>query len=273
MNMKEEKYRPGLSRVAVPSPTLPPATTTNAWVLGKQNVIVVDPAGVKEKFQKQLGDILSNRRVKAIFLTHHHRDHIGGAVHLAKSTGAEIICSAYTAQKLPFEVDRHLVADEELRIDEESWKIIWTPGHAKGHLCLFSQSTKDLVAGDMVAGVGTILIDVPEGNLADYLHSLNALKKLSPLRLLPAHGPAISPAISYLEKYIDHRNMRTRQVKQAINKGLHHPLQIVKFIYTELNPVYYPIAARQINCHLDWLIENGEVQQQEEGFYMSQRKG
>ena len=270
--MKEECLRLGLSKIPVPSPTLPPATSTNAWILGKKELVVVDPAGIKTKIQNQLATILSNRQVKTIFLTHHHRDHIGGAVHLSKATGAKIISSEYTATKLPFDVDGVISHNEEVAIDGEIWKVILTPGHTRGHLCLYSSSFGDLVAGDMVAGIGTILIDSPEGNLGDYLESLCQLQQLSPQRLLPAHGPEIEPGIPYLEHYIRHRNMRTAQVKEAIKNELHHPLQIVRYIYTELDPRYYPLAARQINCHLQWLIVNREVEQKQDLFYILQSK-
>ena len=149
--MKEEFLRLGLSKIPVPSPTLPPATNTNAWILGKAKVTVVDPAGVQTKIRNQLAKVLSNRQVEAIILTHHHRDHIGGAVHLAAATGAKISCSKYTATKLPFDVDQVIHHDDELLVDGETWKAVLTPGHTRGHLCLFSGSFGDLIAGDMVA--------------------------------------------------------------------------------------------------------------------------
>ena len=250
---------PGVRVVAVPSPTLPPATTTNCWLLGDRDVIAVDPAGVTERARAGLDHALDagGLRVAAIFLTHHHGDHFGGAAHLRARTGAPIWAHPWTIAHVGVSVDRALAPDETLDTDDgRRWRLLHTPGHAPGHLCAFDGET--VVAGDMVAGEGTIVLDPPEGDLAQYLDSLERLLALGAQRLLPAHGPVIEPAVPLLRHYIDHRHARTEQVRRALEAtpGA-RPIDLVATIYADLPPLFHPVAARQVLCHLRWLQTRG----------------
>ena len=259
--MHRRELRDGLAVVPVPSPTLPPATHTNAWLLGRSRLFVVDPAGVKAEDQQLLADAIKNDTVAGIFLTHHHKDHIGGTLDLQQRTGAPILCSQETAERVPFEVQDILADGDTLEADGEPWHVLHTPGHATGHLCLHSELTGDMVAGDMVAGVGTILLAPPEGVLKSYIESLERLIERNPLRLLPAHGPEIVPAVSYLKEYIDHRKMRSRQILFQLAEGPRTLLELAAAIYQELPREFHPLAAVQIRCHLLDLVDKGEAYQ------------
>ena len=160
--MKRTTIRPLLEHIAVPSPTLPPATKTNAWILGKHTII--DPAATRLKHKKELISVLEKEPPKSIFLTHHHNDHIGSATALREHFQIPISCSAQTAKKLSFSVDVIRKDGDVLCLSGEEWIVFETPGHAKGHLCLFSPTGKEIVAGDMVAGEGTILLVPGDGD-------------------------------------------------------------------------------------------------------------
>jgi len=247
----------GIARVAVPSPTLPPAETTNCWLLGTTSVVVVDPAGVTAATREGLFAALAGRRVAAIFLTHHHHDHIGGVRDLAARTGAPVLAHHHTASHVSFPVDVALEDGDRVPGD---WTVLHTPGHARGHLCLRSPDGESIVAGDMVAGEGTIVLDPPEGELGRYLGSLRRLASLTPSRLLPAHGPAIEPAVPLLEHYIAHRHQRTVQVAAALaESGPCPPEALVGAVYPQLPTAFHPVAARQVRCHLEWLVEQGRA--------------
>ena len=262
----------GLSVLPVRSPTLPPATHTNAWILGEQEVTVIDPASPWAKEQQRLADALEGRTVSRIFLTHHHHDHISGAVDLRERTGAPIVAHAHTAKMVPFDVDGHLSAGDVVRTDAGSWTVLHTPGHAAGHLCLLRDDGY-LVAGDMVAGVGTILLEPPEGDLAAYFESLQRLIDTGAHTLLPAHGPEITPAADYLRHYIQHRHQRTDQIRAALAaRGQPSAArELVPLIYTDIPKMVWPIAARQVYCHLLWLRDQGAVTEEEnERFRLNQ---
>jgi glyoxylase-like metal-dependent hydrolase (beta-lactamase superfamily II) len=254
-----EPVVPGVRAFPVRTPTLPPATHTNAWVLGARDLVVVDPASPYPEEQEALARALEGHRVRAIFLTHHHQDHVSGAVDLARRTGAPVLAHAQTGGLVPFAIDEAVDEGVALEVDDGSpWELVFTPGHAPGHLCLRRGDT--IVAGDMVAGVGTIVLDPPEGELALYLLSLERLLRLEPARLLPAHGPVIEPAVPLLAHYVTHRHERTEQFRRALQAlGAADPAAIARHVYVEIPPSYLGVAARQVLCHLQWLEGRGEV--------------
>lgn len=251
----------GIRCIPVRTPTLPPATHTNVWVLGEHHVTVVDPASPYPDEQQRLDAILETVMVERIVLTHHHADHVGGAIALQSTTGARIAAHPLTQQRLDFAVDETLTGDEVLATDAGFWRVIHTPGHASGHLCLHNPGIATLVMGDMVAGIGTILLDPPEGDLGLYLHSLQMLRELNPKRLLPAHGPVIENGIGCLSEYIQHRHMRTEQIAAALAElGTASPLTIAKQVYgAQIPDSFMPVAARQVLTHLNWLLAERRV--------------
>ena len=147
-------------------------------------------------------------------LTHHHRDHVGGVEKLARRLRLPVWAHAETAERLNFEVHRELRAGEMLN---DEWSILHTPGHAAGHIVLFRHADAAAVVGDMVASVGTILIDPDDGHMGQYIHSLQKLKAVSPKSLHPAHGGPIWDADGRLEHYLRHRLWRNR-LKHALGQ-------------------------------------------------------
>jgi ribonuclease/clavin/mitogillin len=261
---------PGVRCVQVRSPTLPPATHTNVWILGEHHVTVVDPASPYEDEQARLDEILEQVMVERILLTHHHNDHIGGALALKRTTGARIAAHPLTQERLNFTVDELLDENDVVDTDAGFWRVLHTPGHASGHICLFNGGLSTLVAGDMVAGVGTILLDPPDGDLHLYLENLERLAALNPSRLLPAHGPVLEEGTKVLEHYIAHRHMRTEQIQSALAA---HPGQniteLTARIYRDLVPdAFLSVAARQVLCHLNWLEKENKIVCSEDTYHL-----
>jgi len=269
---------PAVRRVAVPTPTLPPATTTNCWVLGNRRVTVVDPASPWPAGQQAVADALDGFEVERIVLTHHHPDHVGGVLDLRERCGAPVLAHRLTAERVPFAVDGLLDEGSVLRTDTSTWQVLHTPGHATGHLCLHDEEAHVLVVGDMVASEGTIVLDPPEGELGAYLASLQRLAALEPRVLLPAHGTAIPDdgraggAVAWLQAYIAHRNMRTQQVRVGLRAHPDgaRPADLVPVIYADVPAFIYPVAERQVLCHLLWLVGQGEVRQAGERFTLQE---
>ncbi len=251
----------GVRVIALETPTLPPATHTNAYVLGERDVIVVEPASPRRREQARLFDALDDAecRVRAIYLTHHHIDHIGAVEALVSRTGAPVWAHAETASRVPFAIDR--VMNEGERIEDDTgraWDALHTPGHAPGHLCL-RDGDGTVIAGDMVAGIGTILVEPSEGSMSLYLASLRRLAEGSRV-LLPSHGPALTDAPSALAHYVRHRLGRESKVREALrSSGPSTVLGLVPVAYADTPMTVWPLAALSLEAHLVKLVEDGEV--------------
>ena len=254
---------PGVSRLALRTPTLPPATTTNCWILGEDRVLLVDPAPIDAGEQARLLEVARDLRVDALFLTHHHGDHVGAAGFLAEALGVEIWAHEETAARLDLPIAQLLDEGDVW----QGWTVRHTPGHAPGHLCLLRDDGVAAV-GDMVAAEGTILIDPIEGDLRAYLHHLDRLRSLGVQTLLPAHGPAIADGPALIAQYIAHRNLRSQQILAALGRLERADAEaLAPQVYPELNPAYWPLAALQIQAHLLALAAEGRAQAEADGTF------
>jgi ribonuclease/clavin/mitogillin len=258
----------GVRVVPLRTPTLPPATHTNCVVLGFERVILVDPASPYAEEQERLADWLRDERatVLAVWLTHHHADHVGGANAARDLHGVPVCAHPATAKRLEgavrvdvelFEGDRPEDAhDTPIGLDLVA---LHTPGHARGHLAFRDDATRLLVAGDLVAGQGTIVIDPPEGDMADYLATLGRLAQEGCGAIVPSHGPAIADGEGKLLEYIAHRQMREDQLLAELGRRSGRPIELVPALYPEVPALFHPLAARQVLAHLLKLEAEGRV--------------
>ncbi len=252
--------------------TLPPATHTNCFIVGKQEFIVIDAASKDElelaKLFKLVDAMIENDCVcKEIIVSHLHPDHFGGETilqqHLKAKFGLEIPVSTHkiTAESLRGKVEfQKFVEDEQIyNLKDElgvSFEInaLLTPGHARGHLVFYDEVTGFLLSSDNVVGAGTVLIAPPEGNMIDYLASLEKMKNLPNLRFLcGSHGSAIYDAKAKIEEYISHRLEREKQILEAIESGAKTAEEIAAKIYQDLKPELFPLAIKSVSAHLEKL--------------------
>jgi glyoxylase-like metal-dependent hydrolase (beta-lactamase superfamily II) len=259
-----------LRSVAVRTPTLPPATHTNVYLLGRGRVAVVDPASPYAEEQAALDAALdalhkAGEQVVEVLLTHHHVDHVSGATHLATRLGVPIAAHAATAAKLRgrVAVGREIADGELLPYGPDGMRAMWTPGHAPGHLCFVDARSNAIVAGDMVASVGTIIIEPEDdGDMALYLESLRALRALEPRVLLPSHGPPIEAANAKLDFYVAHRLEREARVLAALSAEPRTLEALVPPAYPDVPPAIYGLAARSLLAHLRKLEREGRAVEQ-----------
>lgn len=243
-----EPVAPGIRVLALRSPTLPPAAHTNVYLVGPEAgpVAVIDPGSPYPDQQALLDRALADVPAAAILLTHHHGDHIGGAMALAQRWSIPIVAHAATARRLTGRVTvTRTIEDGETAYGATA---IFTPGHAEGHLCFAVGDAT--IAGDMVAGVGTILIDPGEGDMAVYFASLQRLLARPPMMLLPAHGPMIPDGHGKLREYLAHRRKRESKVAAALRVRPRSLAELVAVAYDDTPRKLWGLAERSLLAHL-----------------------
>ena len=239
---------PGIHVLALRTPTLPPAAHTNVYLVGPEAgpVAVVDPGSPYPEQQAILDRVLEALPPAAILLTHHHGDHVGGATALAERWSVPIAAHAATARRLAGRVTvTQIIEDGETAYGATA---IATPGHAEGHLCYAVGDA--IVAGDMVAGIGTILIDPSEGDMAIYLASLERLLARPQMALLPAHGPMIPDGHGKLREYLSHRRLREAKVVAALGDEPRPLAELVGAVYSDTPRALWVLAERSLLAHL-----------------------
>ncbi len=268
------EFQRGVRLLALRTPTLLPATHTNCWLLGNGELLVVDPgaseAGEVQRLVQRLAELAhAGLRARAIFLTHHHLDHIGGVGPLHAQLGLPVWCHARTADRLDVPIGRVLADGEVLRLQGEPdmrFRVLHTPGHARGHLCLLDEASRAAVVGDMVAGIGTILIDPPEGDMAEYLRQLRRLRDLPVRALYPAHGPPLPDGPLALEGYLAHRAAREARVKAALQSQPLTLEELAREAYADTPGVWPPVAERSTLAILEKLAAEAEARPQGAGW-------
>lgn len=239
---------PGIRVLALRTPTLPPAAHTNVYLVGPDAgpVAVIDPGSPYPEQQALLDRVLAESPPAAVLLTHHHGDHVGGAAALAERWSVPIAAHAATARRLAGRVPvTRMLEDGETAYGATA---IFTPGHAEGHLCFAVGDAT--IAGDMVAGLGTILIDPGEGDMAVYLASLERLLARPAMALLPAHGPMIPDGHAKLREYLSHRLQREAKVAAALREAPRSLAELVAEAYDDTPRALWGLAERSMLAHL-----------------------
>jgi glyoxylase-like metal-dependent hydrolase (beta-lactamase superfamily II) len=244
-------------RAANPSPLT--LTGTNTYLLGvpaSGEVVVVDPGPdvAEHRAAVERAMAAAGAHVAAVVITHHHADH-AEATGWAADWGAPAY--AFDPQRVPGAqplADRATVPVRGLRITA-----LHLPGHCSDHLCLHVTDTGAVLTGDHILGEGTTVIAWPDGDLAQYLASLQALRRLAPRVLYPGHGEVVEDPLARIDELAAHRAERTEQILAALREGVETVPDIVTRVYPDLDPRLRPAAGRSVHAHLADLERQGRA--------------
>jgi glyoxylase-like metal-dependent hydrolase (beta-lactamase superfamily II) len=265
-----ERPHPLVRRILAPNPSPFTFTGTQSYVVGEGEVALIDPGPDEPEHIAALLAAVEGERVAAILCTHTHRDHSPASRPLAAATGAPIVgCAplaledegprADAAFDFDYRPDRVLADGEALAADGWSLEAVATPGHTSNHLCFALADTEILFTGDHVMGWSTTVVSPPDGDMTDYMASLERLLGRGDRLYFPAHGPPVEDPQDHVRRLTEHRRMRERQILGRLEAGEGDIPAMVADMYRDIDPRLHPAAGRSVLAHLLNLSRRGLV--------------
>jgi glyoxylase-like metal-dependent hydrolase (beta-lactamase superfamily II) len=251
---------PGIRRLVAPNPSMMTGPGTNTYLFGIDEVAVLDPGPVIDSHIDRIQQI-ADAPIRWVLSTHTHPDHSPAAVGLARATGAELLgrpAPEGPHQDATFVPDRILKDGDKLETSEFVIEAVHTPGHASNHLCYRHAASDWLFTGDHVIDGSTVVIDPPDGNMKQYLESLQRVRDLDCAALAPGHGEIIDDPRRVIDWIIHHRLEREAKVTAALRANPHLTTrELVPHVYKDVDRKLYGWAERSLLAHLIKLEEDG----------------
>ncbi len=271
-----ETLQSAVVRLTANNPSPFTNTGTQNYVVGTVDLAVIDPGPLDDAHLSALIDVIAGRPVRAILCTHTHRDHSPLAAPLKAATGAPIVgCAPLALADLGPRADAafdpdyapdRVLADGDA-VAGEGWTLraVATPGHTSNHLCFALEETQALFSGDHVMGWSTSIVSPPDGDMGDYLASLEKLLGRDDRVYFPGHGPAVENPQRLVRGMMGHRKQREGAILRLLRGGKGDVDAMVRAMYAGLDPRMHPAAARSVLAHLFDLRRRGLVAGEEGG--------
>ncbi|HUD52816.1 MBL fold metallo-hydrolase [Parvibaculum sp.] len=261
-----ERITPLIRRVVAENPSAFTFKGTGTYIVGHGKVAVIDPGPMIDAHVEALMRALDGEAVTHILITHTHTDHSPAAAPLKALTGAKTYgYGPHGAGSGEEDGDMDFVPDVEVRhgdiIEGDGWTIecVHTPGHTSNHICFALKEEKALFTGDHVMGWSTSIVSPPDGNMSDYMRSLDLLLTRDEEIYWPTHGPAIRDPKPFVRAFIAHREDRERQILEQLEAGHRHIVDMVPIIYAAVDKRLHGAAGRSVLAHMTRLVEQGRV--------------
>ncbi|WP_132057384.1 MBL fold metallo-hydrolase [Halorussus amylolyticus] len=240
-------------RVPVPTGTLAPDGTTNAYLLGREQALLVDPAARTDDLDRAVTDCA----VEHVLVTHAHPDHVGAVAHYADACDATVWARAGREDR--FERATGISPDRTFREGTPIGPatVMETPGHAPDHVALVAGDA--VLTGDLVVSEGSVVVGADEGDIRAYLTSLRRLYARNPARLYPGHGPVIDHPRATVERLIRHRLDREAKVLAAVRGGATELDGVLDSAYDKDLSGVRDLARSTVAAHLQKLWVEGKV--------------
>ncbi|HXC56800.1 MAG TPA: MBL fold metallo-hydrolase [Rhizomicrobium sp.] len=275
---EEVQVTPLISRVVAGNPGPFTFKGTGVYIVGGRDVAVIDPGPDLPEHVEALKRVLAGRRVTHILVTHCHSDHSPAAQPLKEWSGAKTYAfgphgsGKDDGPKVEAGGDMDFVPDVRVRDGEIvagngfTFEGVHTPGHTSNHMCYALKEEKALFTGDHIMGWSTTVVTPPDGDMAQYIASVEKLQARDDCTLYPTHGAPIVQPGPFLAAYREHRLEREAQVLAGIAAGRDTIPALVAHMYADVNPGLWPAASRSVLAHLIKLEREGHVVQNG-GFY------
>lgn len=255
-----------VARLTAPNPGAMTGPGTNTYIIGRDELALIDPGPVIDAHLSALLGTVGNR-LRWILCTHTHLDHSPGTKALQAATGAQVLGYAPTPddgrQDTGFTPDRTLRDGDVVDCGAFALRAVHTPGHASNHLCYLLEKNGVLFTGDHIMQGSTVVISPPDGDMQAYLKSLERLLALDLAALAPGHGRVIDTPHDEVRRLIAHRLKREQKVLDAFNKKNPATLdELLPFAYDDVAAKLLPIARRSLHAHLIKLARESRVREE-----------
>lgn len=253
---------PLVRRIVAPNPSLMTGPGTNTYLVGIDEVAVIDPGPDDAGHVEAIVGAAMADRVRWVLLTHTHPDHAPATERLVRATGAEVLGhDKIPARDQPVvRPDRVLRDGAVIQGTEFRLEVLHTPGHAPNHLCFLLDEERELFTGDTVLdGTTSVISPRRGGDMVAYLASLRRLRGLRLSAILPGHGDVIASPHARIDEYLDHRAEREAQIIELLGSGPAKIAEIVAALYVDTPEELHTQAGAMVQAHLVKLRRDGVV--------------
>jgi len=258
---KVEKISPLVHRITAGNSSVFTGPGTNTYLVGLEEVTVIDPGPALEDHIESI--IKSTPNIKQILITHTHLDHSPGVKLLKEKLDIPaygLITESSKGQDRSLILDKQLEHGQVLTTSEYDLEVVHTPGHASNHLCYILKQEEMIFTGDHIMNGSTVVIAPPDGNMREYLNSLEMLKDYSLEKIAPGHGEVLDQPHTVADWIIGHRLERESKVRKALeDSGKGSADTLVERVYDDVNETLFPIAKWSLESHLIKLFEDGKI--------------
>ena len=231
---------------------------TNTYLVGTEEVTVIDPGPAMEEHIDAI--ISTSKKIKQILVTHTHPDHSPGVRLLKQKLDVPafgMLTNTSKNQDTSFSPERILQDGELFEEEEYSLEVVHTPGHASNHLCFILREEKFIFTGDHIMNGSTVVIGPPDGNMKQYIESLEKLKNYEIEKIAPGHGEVLENPYQVADWIINHRLEREKKVFEALKEVTRGtPDTLVEKVYDDVDSSLFPIAKASLLAHLIKLEED-----------------
>ena len=266
------RVTPLITRVLTNNPGPFTFKGTGVYIVGDRDVAVIDPGPIDPAHVEALKRALDGKTVTHILVTHTHSDHSPAAAPLKAWSGAKTYAfgphgSGKAEDGVTVEEggDRAFIPDVRVKDGEIiagngfTFECVYTPGHTSNHMCFALKEEDALFTGDHVMGWSTTVVTPPDGDMAQYMASVQKLIARDDKILYPTHGAPITDPKPFLEAYLEHRLEREAQILACIRDGVTTIPAMVARIYVDVDKRLHPAASRSVLAHLIQLEQEGRV--------------